>query len=122
VPNDHTPGVWRRKARLAIEFSTVKADGKDWDWPLTAPELTVCIREGAEYRKCLGVKDPELKDCQGVFKCMTGPISVPDVPFTVELFEFDDYNAPDAIGAVDCDVGRTCEFPLGRVTVLDAKG
>jgi hypothetical protein len=122
VPPDHTPGLWRRKAKLAIEFSQKKADGNPWDWPLTAPELSVCIREGTEYRKCLTPADPAVKSCQGVFTCVTGTIDVPDVPFTVELFEFDDYNAPDPIGAIDCDIGRTCEFPLGRVRVMEAKG
>lgn len=122
VPSNHTPGVWRRKARIAIEFSRTKSDGKDWDWPLTSPELSVCVREGMEYRKCLTPKDAALADCQGVFQCVTGVVDVPDVPFTVELFEFDDYNPPDAIGAAECDIGKTCEFPLGRVRVMDAKG
>lgn len=122
VPPDHTPGVWRRKARLAIEFSQKKADGNPWDWPMTSPELTVCVREGLEYRKCLTPKDAALSNCQGVFQCTTGTIDIPDVAFTIELFEYDDYNQPDVIGAVECDVGRACEFPLGRVRVLEAKG
>jgi hypothetical protein len=122
VPSNHTPGIWRRKARIQIEFSQKKADGNDWDWPLTSPELSVCVREGLEYRKCLTPKDQALKNCQGVFQCVTGVLDVPDVPFTVELFEFDDYNPPDPIGAVDCDIGRTCDFPLGRVRVIEAKG
>jgi hypothetical protein len=45
---------------------------------------------------------------------------VPDVPFAVELNEWDDYNKPDPIGAVECDVGQTCKFPLGMVTVQGA--
>jgi hypothetical protein len=47
-------------------------------------------------------------------------IKVPDVPFTIELNEWDDYNKPDPIGAVDCDVGQTCKFPLGIVSVQNA--
>ncbi|HAH10640.1 MAG TPA: hypothetical protein DCL48_11110 [Alphaproteobacteria bacterium] len=120
VPPDHTPGVWRRKAAFDIEFSQKKADGNDWDWPLTSPELQLCIREGTEYRKCWGPTDPALKGCQGKFKCSTGPLNVPDVAFEVELYEFDDYNDPDRIGSVSCDIGRSCEFPLGRVTITNA--
>ncbi len=92
VAGDHTPGVWRRLARFDIEFSRKRADGKDWDWPFTDPELQLCIREGSEYRRCLGPKDPELAACQEKFQCTTAPIKVPDVPFTVELNEWDDYN------------------------------
>jgi hypothetical protein len=116
VAGDHTPGVWRRLARFDIEFSRKRADGKDWDWPFTDPELQLCIREGSEYRRCLGPKDPELASCQEKFQCTTAPIKVPDVPFTVELNEWDDYNANDPIGTVDCDIGQTCKFPLGVVT------
>jgi len=116
VRGDHAPGVWNRSARFDVEFSAKRADGKDWDWPMTAPELQLCIREGSEYRRCLGPKDPELAACQGKFKCTTAPIRVPDVPFTVELFEWDDFNQPDPIGTVDCDIGQTCRFPLGVVT------
>ena len=39
------------------------------------------------------------------------------MPFTVELNEWDDYNKPDPIGSVDCDVGQTCKFPLGTVAI-----
>src|SRR6185436_1915774 len=92
VQGDHNPGVWNRAARFDIEFSAKRADGKDWDWPFTAPELQLCIREGTEYRRCLGPKDAPLAACQGKFRCTTGPISVPDAPFTVELNEWDDYN------------------------------
>src|SRR5262245_18931879 len=74
VGSDYTPGVWRREARLAIEFSSKRADGKDWDWPMTSPELQVCIRETNEYRKCWGPSDMELKMCQGHFQCVTGPM------------------------------------------------
>jgi len=116
VAGDHTPGVWRRLARFDIEFSRKRADGKDWDWPFTDPELQLCIREGSEYRRCLGPKDPELAACQEKFQCTTAPIKVPDVPFTVELNEWDDYNPNDPIGTVDCDIGQTCKFPLGVVT------
>lgn len=116
VKGDHTPGVWTRTTRFDVEFSAKRADGKDWDWPFTAPELQLCIREGSEYRRCLGPKDAELASCQGKFKCTTAPIRVPGGPFTVELSEWDDYNQPDPIGTVDCDIGQTCRFPLGIVT------
>jgi len=120
VASDYTPGVWRRSARFDIEFSRVKANGQDWDWPMTSPELQMCIVEGSEYRKCFGPLDPELASCQGRFKCTTAVIRVPDVGFGVELNEWDDYNKPDAIGAVDCDVGTECKFPLGTIIVRDA--
>ncbi|MFM9863228.1 MAG: hypothetical protein ACKVRO_06440, partial [Micropepsaceae bacterium] len=42
-----------------------------------------------------------------------------DVPFSVELNEWDDYNKPDPIGAVDCNIGQVCKFPLGAVTLHD---
>lgn len=117
VANDYTPGVWRRSVRLDIEFSRYKADGRNWDWPMMEPELQVCIVEGSEYRKCFGPQSPEVKACQGKFRCTTDPIKVPDVPFTIELQEWDDYNKPDPIGSVDCDVGQACKFPLGTVAV-----
>jgi hypothetical protein len=100
IAGDRTPGVWNRTARFQIEFSRFKEDGRNWDWPFTAPELQLCIREGSEYRKCLGPKDTELASCQGKFQCTTGPIRVPDAPFDVELNEWDDYNAVDPIGIV----------------------
>ena len=87
---------------------------------VTSPELQVCIREGSEYRKCFGPKDPELASCQGRFQCTTGVLHVPDIPFTLELNEWDDYNANDPIGTVDCDIGQECTFPLGRVVVRAA--
>jgi hypothetical protein len=118
MTSDHTPGLWNRSARIGIEFSRVKANGQDWDWPMTAPELQVCIKEGAEYRRCLAPKDPVLAPCQGKFICETGPIKVPDVPFEIEIYEYDDYNAPDFVGRVDCDIGQTCKFDLGVVTVM----
>ena len=114
--SEHTPGLWHRTARFDIEFSSKRADGKDWDWPFTEPELQLCIREGTEYRRCLGPKDPELAACQKKFRCTTAPIKVPDGSFTVELNEWDDYNPVDPIGTVDCDIGQTCRFPLGIVT------
>ena len=117
VAPGYTPGVWHRMARFEIEFSRYKENGQNWDWPMTDPELQLCIREGGEYRKCLGPKDVELAPCQGKFRCTTASIRVPDVPFTVELNEWDDYNKPDPIGMVDCDVGQTCKFPLGIVTI-----
>jgi hypothetical protein len=120
VGGNYTPGVWHRTARFDIEFSKYKANGQNWDWPMTAPELQVCIREGSEYRKCFGPKDPELSSCQGRFQCTTGVLHVPDVPFTLELNEWDDYNANDPIGTVDCDMGQDCTFPLGRVHVRPA--
>jgi hypothetical protein len=39
VASDYTPGVWRRTARFEVEFSRMKANGQNWDWPLTDPEL-----------------------------------------------------------------------------------
>jgi hypothetical protein len=120
VAPEYTPGEWKRMARLDIEFSRLKANGQNWDWPMMDPELQLCIREGTEYRKCFGPLDPELAGCQGKFRCTTGPIRVPDVPFAVELNEWDDYNKPDPIGAVDCDLGQVCKFPLGMVTVHNA--
>ena len=120
VGGDYTPGVWRRSARFDIEFSKFKANGQNWDWPMMAPEMQLCIREGSEYRKCLGPQDAELSPCQGRFRCTTAVIKLPDVPFTVELNEWDDYNKPDPIGTVDCDVGQTCKFPLGVVTIRSA--
>ena len=51
---ERTPGQWHRTARFDVEFSSKRADGKDWDWPFTEPELQLCIREGSEYRRCLG--------------------------------------------------------------------
>jgi hypothetical protein len=120
VGGDYTPGVWRRSARIDVEFSRYKANGQNWDWPMIAPELQVCIREGSEYRKCLGPQDAELAPCQGRFRCTTGVIRLPDVPFTIELNEWDDYNKPDPIGTADCDIGQTCKFPLGSVTIRDA--
>jgi|GEM_PF-2949228 len=122
VASDYTPGVWRRSARLDIEFSRYKANGQNWDWPMMDPELQVCIVEGTEYRKCFGPQSPELASCQGRFRCATEAIKVPDVPFTIELNEWDDYNKPDPIGTTECDVGLECKFPLGRVTVLPVKG
>ena len=120
VGGDYTPGVWRRSARFDIEFSKFKANGQNWDWPMMAPEMQLCIREGSEYRKCLGPQDAELSPCQGRFRCTTAVIKLPDVPFTVELNEWDDYNKPDPIGTVDCNVGQTCKFPLGVVTIRNA--
>jgi hypothetical protein len=117
MQGDRKPGVWRRSARFDIEFSAKRADGKDWDWPMTEPEVQLCIRDGAEYRRCLGPRDPAIASCQGRFSCTTGPISVPEVPFTFELYEWDDYNAPDLIGSIDCDIGQTCTFTLGKVSV-----
>ena len=114
--SEHTPGQWHRIARFDVEFSTKRADGKDWDWPFTDPELQLCIREGTEYRRCLGPKDPQLAACQEKVRYTTAPIQVPDGPFTVELNEWDDYNPNDPIGTVDCDIGQTCKFPLGTVT------
>jgi hypothetical protein len=110
------PGIWNRVARFDIEYSAKRPDGKDWDWPMTAPELQLCVREGSEYRRCLGPRDSELAACQGKFRCTTGPIKVPDGGFTVELNEWDDYNQPDPIGAVECNIGARCQFPLGVVT------
>lgn len=119
VANDYTPGVWRRMTRIDIEFSRKKANGQNWDlWPMTEPELQVCIVEGTEYRKCYGPLSPELAACQGRYRCVTEVIKVPDVPFAIELNEWDDYNRPDPIGRVDCDVGFECRFPLGRVKLL----
>ena len=120
VPSDYTPGVWQRLVRLDIEYSSLKADGRNWDWPMKAPELQLCIREGREIRKCFGPLDAEIASCQGKFRCTTAPIKVPNGPFGIELNEWDDYNAADPIGTVDCDVGRTCQFALGSVTVRGA--
>jgi len=117
VAPGHTPGVWRRLARFDIEFSRFRAQGQNWDWPMTSPELQLCIREGSEYRKCLGPLDGELASCQGTFRCTTAAIRVPDGPFGIELNEWDDYNKPDPIGSADCDVGMTCKLALGVVTV-----
>lgn len=122
VGSDHAPGVWRRTARVDIEYSRLKANGQNWDWPMMDPELQLCIREGSEYRKCYGPKDQEVASCQGIFRCTTGVIRVPDVPFTVELNEWDDYNRPDPIGVVDCDVNQTCKFQLGVVTIRAVGG
>lgn len=121
VASDYTPGVWRRSARIDVEFSRLKANGQNWDWPMTSPELQLCIREGSEYRKCFGPLDAELAPCQGKFRCTTNAIRVPDVAFTVELNEWDDYNKPDPIGSVPCDVGQSCKFPLGVISVHDAR-
>jgi hypothetical protein len=120
VAPGHTPDMWQRLARFEIEFSQFREQGQNWDWPMTSPELQLCIREGGEYRKCFGPLDPELAMCQGKFRCTTGVIRVPDVAFTVELNEWDDYNKPDPIGVVTCDVGQTCKMPLGVVTVRGA--
>jgi hypothetical protein len=120
VAGDYTPGVWRRAARFDIEFSKFKANGQNWDWPMTAPELQLCVREGSEYRKCFGPKDAELSSCQGKFRCTTAAIQVPEGPFSIELQEWDDYNQPDPIGIVDCNVGERCPFQLGVVTVRPA--
>lgn len=120
VAPDYTPGVWHRMVQFEIEYSRFKANGQNWDWPMKAPELQLCVREGSEYRKCLGPLDKELAACQGQFRCTTAPIRVPDLAFTVELNEWDDYNQPDPIGMVDCNVGQMCKFPLGVLTVRDA--
>jgi hypothetical protein len=120
VAPDYTPGVWRRSARFDIEFSRLKANGQNWDWPMTDPELQLCIREGSEYRKCFGPLDPVLATCKGRFRCRTAVIRVPDIAFTVELNEWDDYNKPDPIGTVTCDIGQVCKFSLGVVTVHNA--
>jgi hypothetical protein len=117
VAPDYTPGVWRRVARFDVEFSRFKENGQNWDWPFTDPELQLCVREGGEYRKCYGPKDAELASCQGKFRCTTAAMHVPDGPFTVELNEWDDYNQPDPIGTVDCDIGQQCKFKLGAVNV-----
>jgi hypothetical protein len=113
----YTPGTWQREVRFDIEYSSLKADGRNWDWPMTAPELQLCVRQGTEYRKCLGPRDTELATCQGKFRCTTGVIRVPNGQFSVELLEWDDYNQPDPIGTVGCDVGQTCQFQLGVLTV-----
>ncbi len=115
-----TPGEWRRMARFDIEFSRFKADGRNWDWPMKDPELQLCIRQGREYRKCFGPKEAEVASCQKLFKCTTAAISVPPGRFEVELNEWDDFNAPDPIGTIDCNVGETCKFDLGIVTVSAA--
>jgi hypothetical protein len=120
VAPEYTPGEWRRTARLEIEFSRYKANGQNWDWPMVDPELQVCIREGTEFRKCYGPLDGELAACKGKFRCTTAPIRVPSVAFSIELNEWDDYNQPDPIGAVTCDIGQVCKFGLGQVTVRDA--
>jgi hypothetical protein len=120
VEPTHVPGQWHRTARLDIEFSRMKADGRNWDWPLIEPELQVCIREGNELRKCMGPLDPALAACKGKYRCTTAAIAVPDAAFTIELNEWDDYNKPDPIGVVMCDVGQTCKFELGIVTVRAA--
>lgn len=122
VEPTYVPGQWQRKARFEIEFSARKANGQNWDWPMTDPELQLCIRESNEIRKCFGPLDPVLAPCKAKFRCTTEPIAVPSTPFTVELNEWDDYNKPDPIGMVQCDVGLTCKFPLGVVTVRDAGG
>lgn len=114
---EQKPGLWQRTARFDIQFSSKRPDGKDWDWPMTEPELQLCIRDGSEYRRCLGPRDPALASCQGKFTCTTGPISVPSHGFTVELNEWDDFNAPDPIGTIDCDVGQTCQFALGKIII-----
>lgn len=111
------PAEWGRAVRFDIEYSQYKANGQNWDWPMVAPELQLCIREGSEYRKCYGPKDQEVLSCQGLFRCTTGVIRVPPTPFTIELNEWDDYNKPDPIGVVDCDVNQTCKFQLGVVTI-----
>ncbi len=120
VAGDYTPGVWQRTVRFDVEFSRFKANGQNWDWPFTAPELQLCVREGGEYRKCFGPKDPELASCQGRFRCTTAAMKVPGGPFGIELSEWDDYNQPDPIGAVECNIGQTCKFQLGLVTVRAA--
>jgi len=120
VAPGYTPGVWRRLVRFDIEFSSRREQGQNWDWPMTSPELQLCVREGSEYRKCFGPMDGEMATCQGKFRCTTGVIRVPDGPFNVELNEWDDYNRPDPIGSGECDVGRTCRFALGVVTVRAA--
>jgi hypothetical protein len=120
VGSDYTPGLWHRTVRVDVEFSKYKENGQNWDWPMVDPELQVCIREGAEYRRCLGPLDPALAGCQGKFRCTTGPIPVPDVAFAIELNEWDDYNKPDPIGIVECNVGQSCKFALGVVTVHSA--
>lgn len=120
VAPGYTPGQWNRMAQFDIEFSRYKATGQNWDWPMTDPELQLCIREGTELRKCYGPLDPQLAPCKAKFRCTTAAIQVPGGPFTIELNEWDDYNAPDPIGAVDCDVGQTCTFQLGIVKVHGA--
>lgn len=120
VGSDYTPGLWHRRVRIDVEFSRYKENGQNWDWPMTDPELQLCVHEGEEYRRCLGPKDPELAPCQQKFRCTTNVIAVPDGPFAVELNEWDDYNANDPIGVVECDVGQTCKFPLGVIRVVDA--
>jgi hypothetical protein len=118
VPSDYTPGVWTQEVRFEIEYSSMKADGRNWDWPLTEPELQLCVREGVEYRKCFGPRDPEVAACQGKFRCTTAAIKVPPGPVNIELNEWDDYNQPDPIGTVECEIGQTCKFALGVVTVI----
>ena len=120
VPATTTPAGWRRMARFDIEFSKFRADGKNWDWPMTDPELQLCIRQGSEYRKCFGPKDFEVAACQAKFKCTTAAIEVPAGRFIVELNEWDDFNPPDPIGSIECDIGETCKFALGIVTVTAA--
>jgi hypothetical protein len=115
-----TPREWQRMARFDIEFSQFKADGRNWDWPMKAPELQLCVRQGAEYRKCFGPRNVEMASCQKLFKCTTASIPVPPGRFEVELVEWDDFNAADPIGSVECDVGETCKFELGIVTVRAA--
>jgi hypothetical protein len=122
VAPESTPGEWKRMVRFDIEFSRYKANGQNWDWPMVDPELQLCIREGSEFRKCYGPLDAELAACKGKFRCTTAAIAVPGVAFSIELNEWDDYNKPDPIGTLSCDVGQTCRFPLGIVTVRDAAG
>lgn len=116
----YVPGQWTRRARIDIAFSRFKATGAYWDWPMTDPELQLCIREGTDFRKCYGPLDLELAPCKARFSCTTAVIPVPSVAFVIELNEWDDYNSPDPIGATPCDVGQTCKFQLGEVTVRDA--
>lgn len=117
---DYVPGQWNRRAQIDIEFSRYKANGQNWDWPMIEPELQLCIREGTEMRQCYGPLDPVMAPCRGKYRCTTAAIAVPGVAFAIELNEWDDYNKPDPIGAVTCDVGQICKFQLGVVTVRGA--
>ena len=78
VEPTYVPGQWQRMARFDIEFSARKANGQNWDWPMTDPELQICIREGSELRKCYGPLDPVLAACKAKFRCTTGAIPVPN--------------------------------------------
>jgi chromosomal replication initiator protein len=98
----------------ALEHEMPEQQFNTWIRPLQAVEGDGVLRLMAPNRFSV---DWVNKNLLGRLAAILQEIAGCDVPFTVELNEWDDYNKPDPIGSVDCDLGMACKFPLGTVTV-----